>query len=118
MITRLKQLRETLGLNQTKFAKHLCITQTAYSMIENGNRSLADKYIKVICSEFAVSERWLREGTGDMFVYFPDENKLVTIYRSMSKDSQDYLLKMAEELLSTERKLMDAAVKQALQDKK
>ena len=49
MIHRLKEVRKELGFNQTDFAKHLGITQTAYSMIENGNRPLADKYVKVIC---------------------------------------------------------------------
>ena len=48
MIHRLKEVRKELGLNQTDFAKYLGITQTAYSMIENGNRPLSDKYVKVI----------------------------------------------------------------------
>ena len=59
MVQRLKEVRKALGLNQTEFAKHLGITQTAYSMIESGNRPLADKYVKVICSTFNVSEAWL-----------------------------------------------------------
>ena len=36
MVQRLKEVRKALGLNQTEFAKHLGITQTAYSMIESG----------------------------------------------------------------------------------
>lgn len=59
MIHRLKEVRKELGFNQTDFAKHLGITQTAYSMIENGNRPLADKYVKVICSAFNVNETGL-----------------------------------------------------------
>lgn len=116
MITRLKQLREVLGLNQTNFAKHLCITQTAYSMIENGNRSLADKYIKVICSDFGVNERWLRDGTGEMFAVSPLEKDLITIYRNMTGYSQECLLKIAQELLSAEQKLMNAGMEQALKN--
>ena len=57
MIHRLKEIRKALGLNQTDFAKHLGITQTAYSMIESGNRPLADKYVKVICSSCAISSK-------------------------------------------------------------
>ncbi len=79
MIQRLKEIRKVLGYNQTDFAKHLGITQTAYSMIENGNRPLADKYIKVICSSFNVNESWL---------------------------TQQYLLLMAKELLHTQEKLL------------
>lgn len=114
MITRLKQLREVLGLNQTNFAKHLCITQTAYSMIENGNRSLADKYIKVICSDFGVSERWLRDGTGEMFSVSPHEKDLLTVYRDLTGISQECLLKIARELLSNEQKLVEVGMERAL----
>lgn len=56
MVQRMKEVRKTLGLNQTEFAKHLGITQTAYSMIESGSRPLALKYVKVICSAFNVNE--------------------------------------------------------------
>ena len=45
MASRLKQLRKALKINQTNFAKQLGITQTAYSMIENGNNPLSDRYI-------------------------------------------------------------------------
>lgn len=55
MTARLKYLRKKMKLTQAEFAKHLGITQTAYSMIENGYRPLAQKYIKVICSTFNVS---------------------------------------------------------------
>ena len=36
MSERLKELRKSLKMNQTNFAKQIGITQTAYSMIENG----------------------------------------------------------------------------------
>ena len=45
MLQRLKLLRKTLGYTQSEFAKYLGITQTAYSMIENGIRPLSDKYV-------------------------------------------------------------------------
>ena len=67
LIERLRELRKTLKLNQTNFAKQLGMTQTAYSMIENGNNPLSDRHIKVICSSFNVNENWLRTGEGDRF---------------------------------------------------
>lgn len=74
MLSRLKEVCKSIGLNQTDFAKHLGITQTAYSMIENGNRPLADKYVKVICSEFQINENWLRNGIGNMYTISLKEN--------------------------------------------
>ena len=72
MIHRLKEIRKGLGFNQTDFAKHLGITQTAYSMIENGNRPLADKYVKIICSVFNVNEKWFLNGSGNTTVPYAD----------------------------------------------
>lgn len=106
MIQRLKEIRKTLGFNQTDFAKHLGITQTAYSMIENGNRPLADKYIKVICSTFNISEHWIITGQGEMFTSSPYEKEFTEIFNNLTPETQEYLLTMARELLNTQKKLL------------
>ena len=107
MRARLKKVRKSLGLNQTEFASHLGITQTAYSMIENGYRPLADKYVKVICSEFNVNENWMRTGEGEMFLASPYEKEFTEIFGNLAPETQQYLLLMAKELLNTQRKLIN-----------
>lgn len=106
LIHRLKEIRKTLGLNQTDFAKHLGITQTAYSMIENGNRPLADKYVKVICSVFNVNENWFCTGEGEMFLSSPYEKEFIEIFEHLTPETQQYLFLMAKELLHTQEKLL------------
>lgn len=107
MRQRLKEIRKVLGYNQTDFAKHLGITQTAYSMIENGNRPLADKYIKVICSTFNVNETWFCTGQGEMFLSSPYEKEFIQIFGHLAPETQQYLLLMAKELLHTQEKLLN-----------
>lgn len=107
MVQRLKRIRKALGMNQTKFAEYLGITQTAYSMIENGIRPFADKYIKVICASFNVSESWLRTGKGEMFLASPYEKEFSEIFAHLTTDTQQYLLLMAKELLYMQKKLLD-----------
>lgn len=107
MIERLKQLRKVLKINQTNFAKELGITQTAYSMIENGNNPLSDRHIKVICSCFNVNENWLRTGDGDMFFSSPYEKEFTDIFGHLAPETQQYLLLMAKELLNTQQKLLN-----------
>lgn len=107
MLERLKELRRCLGLNQTEFAKRLGLTQTAYSMIESGARPLSQKHIKVICSEFGISENWICNGNGDMFTKSPYEKEFLNIFESLTTDSQEYLITMAKELLKTETKLLN-----------
>ena len=108
MIHRLKEVRKELGLNQTDFAKYLGITQTAYSMIENGNRPLSDKYVKVICSAFHVNVKWFVTGEGGMFLDSPYEKEFMEIFNCLVPETQRFLLLMARELLKTQRKLLDA----------
>ena len=106
MLTRLKQLRKMLGINQTEFAQNLGITQTAYSMIENGINPLSDRHIKVICSIFNVSEQWLRNGDGEIFLSSPYEKEFSSIFAHLSPETQQYLVLMARELLATQDKLL------------
>ncbi len=106
MIDRLKQIRKTLKINQTKFAKELGLTQTAYSMIENGHNPLLDRHIKIICSTFNVNETWLRTGKGEMFNSSPYEKEFKKIFGHLTPETQQYLLLMAKELLNTQQKLL------------
>lgn len=105
MINRIKEIRKALKLNQTEFAKCLGITQTAYSMIENGSRPLLERHIKVICSEFNINENWLKHGLGDMFLASPYEKEFMSIFEDLTQESQEYLFKMAKELLKMQDKL-------------
>lgn len=65
---RVKEVRKALDLTLEKFGDRLGVTKVAISNIEKGNRSLTDQMLKAICREFNVSERWLRDGAGEMFV--------------------------------------------------
>lgn len=107
MLERLKQLRKILKVNQTNFAKQLGLTQTAYSMIENGINPLSDRYIKIICSAYNVNEIWLRTGEGDLFFSSPYEKEFSEIFANLTPETQQYLLLMARELLSTQNKLLN-----------
>ena len=68
MNERIKQLRKTLGLSGEKFGEPLGVKRSAISDIERGRNNLSAQMLKSICREFNVSEEWLRNGTGDMFI--------------------------------------------------
>ncbi|URN84988.1 LexA family transcriptional regulator [Acetobacterium wieringae] len=68
MKDRLNLLRKTLKLNQNDFGKKLGVTNTAISKLEKGERNFTEQMILSICREFNVSEEWLKNGTGEMFV--------------------------------------------------
>lgn len=106
MLQRLKNIRKTLGFTQMEFARQLGITQTAYSMIENGIRALSDKHIQVICTSYNVSERFLLMGEGEMFQSSPYEKELILRFRKIVPDTQEYLIGLAKELLEMQQNLV------------
>ena len=69
---RVKTVRKALGISQEKFGNQIGISKVAISDIENEKTSLTERNAKSICREFNVDYFWLTEGTGEMFIEFPD----------------------------------------------
>ena len=49
------------------------MTGTAISRIEIGNRAVTEQMVLAICREFNVREEWLRNGSGEMFLDFTED---------------------------------------------
>lgn len=73
MNIRLKKLRKELSLSQEAFGKRLGITGAGISKMESGDRSITEQMILAICREFNVNEDWLRNGIGNMFLDFAED---------------------------------------------
>ena len=69
---RIKVLREELGLSMEKFGGRIGLTRSAISKIESGSNP-SDQTVISICREFNVNEEWLRNGKGDMFLDFSED---------------------------------------------
>lgn len=73
MNERIKELRSTLELSAEKFGSRVGVTRSAISRIENGIVNVTEQMILAICREFNVREEWLRNGTGDIFLDFTED---------------------------------------------
>ena len=67
MNNRIKELRKSLGLNQTEFGERIGVKQGSIASYESGARTPLDTVINSICRDFNVSKIWLIEGRGEMF---------------------------------------------------
>lgn len=106
MNSRIIEIRKALNLSQTEFAQKIGMKQTSLSDIERGQNKLTEKNIISICLVFHVNEHWLRYGKGDMFIL--EDKKLSEfsfIYNKLDEPLQDFLIKVAEDLLDTQKKL-------------
>lgn len=89
MQNRIKELRKSLGLNQTEFGAKLGIASSTIAGYEIGARTPSDAIIKSICREYGVNETWLRTGAGEMRRSRSREAELGELIRSRLIDSPE-----------------------------
>lgn len=88
MNTRIREIRNHLGLTQTEFGKRIGLSRPMVANLEGeGRAEIKDHVIHLICKEFNVNEEWLRSGNGEMF-----KQKTVT----------EELVELTDKLLSEE----------------
>ena len=89
MNERIRELRKELGLSGEKFGAKIGLKKVAISQLETGRSNPTDQTIMSICREFNVSEEWLRNGTGDMFVPMTRDEEIATFIGSIQADVDD-----------------------------
>ena len=77
MKDRLKKLRRELDMTQQEFAEKIGVKRNTVAQYEMGRNEPIDSVFALICREFNVSEEWLRNGTGDMFVELSRDEQLM-----------------------------------------
>ena len=70
---RIGELIEALGIKKVRFAERLKIDQSYVTQLTSGKRKPSDRTISDICREYNVREEWLRNGSGEMFLDFTEE---------------------------------------------
>jgi transcriptional regulator with XRE-family HTH domain len=97
---RLKQVRNTLGLTQVKFAERIGIASSYLAEMELGKKKLNDRTIRLIGMEFGVNERWLSTGKG---MIYDDESavnlaKATSLFKSLTAPHQGVVLALLNAL--------------------
>jgi len=99
---RVREIRQTVNLTQTKFAEHIAISTSYFQGIECGAKKVNERTVRLISTEFGVDEHWLRTGEGSMF---REENdieviKATSIFKSLNprfrKSALTFLNELAE----------------------
>ena len=116
MKERIIQLREALKMSQADFGKKIGLARSGISSVENGQRIVQERHIKLILSAFPdVSEEWLRNGVGKMFkesrseaerlvkkYSFPDiVGKLLKVYEGLNNNQQEAVLEYAQRFIAS-----------------
>lgn len=86
MKDRIKQVRESKGLNLTRFADALNTSVAAVSRYESGEREPSNAVLTLISQKFGVSYAWLKTGEGPMEDPVVDDavaDKILNSYQNM-----------------------------------
>lgn len=106
MNNRILQIRKSLNLTQNEFANEIGMSGSTISDIEHNRCPVTDKTIIAICSKFNVNEHWLKNGTGEMFnIVDLKHEQFFSIFNILHPALQDFLIRMAKDLLDTQNKL-------------
>lgn len=102
---RIRDLRKALSLSQVKFAEGISISNGYIAALELGKRQVNERMIKLICSAYGVSERWLRNGEGEMFPQASEQKteKIIALFKELNPQFQDYVLKQIDDLLDLQK---------------
>lgn len=76
MAERIKLLRKALGLTQQEFSDSIKVKRSTLATYESGRNEPIDAVITLICREFDVNEKWLRFGTGEMFIEKTEDEEI------------------------------------------
>ena len=120
---RIRELRKELGMTQQEFADRLKIKRNTIATYETGRNDPIDSVFVLICREFNVSEEWLRDGRGEMFLPKTRDEELAEFFGNVQGigpesfkrrfvamlsrlDEEDWTLleRMAERLLAETKK--------------
>lgn len=116
---RIKHLRkDILKVTQQEFSDVLNISRSNMGNIEIGRITVTDRVISDICLKYDVSENWLRNGSGDIFVA-KTRNQLITdfmgdVVKEEDESFKRRLIEALAELDIDEWELLEKIAKKAL----
>lgn len=114
MNERIRSVRTSAGLTQPEFAEKLGLTKNFISLIENGQREPSDRTIRDICRIFAVREKWLRTGIGEMQEPMTKEEEIAQLVNGAINGSSEFkraVIKMICSRTESELEALEAALR-------
>ena len=103
---RVREVRKTLHLSQKEFARKIGLKQTSICDIEHGRCNVIERNLIAICNQLNVSRNWLESGEGSMFNEIDKRyDEFFSNYKKLNPNLQDFLLKVAKDLLELQEKI-------------
>lgn len=106
MLNRIKKVIKDSGLTRRAFAARLEINEDGLYSQLSGKRKVSDRLIALICTRFGVSERWLRDGVGPVYVADLErteseqlDDAILKVFKALSPEGQAAALRVIERIV-------------------
>lgn len=96
---RIAFLIKDLGIKRNVFADRLHVSGAFITGLCSGIRNPSDRTISDICRVFGVSEAWLRDGVGEMYVRRSANEELAILVNDLMSDADESFRKRFVSLL-------------------
>ncbi len=93
---RIKMVRKELSITQDDFAARIGVSKSSISLLESGTNNPSERTVLLICQQFRVSEPWLKEGTGDMFIKETPAQAVLRVMEGQDEVAKSIFLSLAE----------------------
>jgi transcriptional regulator with XRE-family HTH domain len=110
------------GIKQFDVAEKLGVTETAVSAWKSDRRNISDSLMVSICREFNVRMDFLKNGNGEMFEEYLEEDETAALVQNLlDKNSPFYdsilsIMRMYDKLNGNSQKVVDDFLKSIVDD--
>ena len=104
---RIKEIRKSTGNTQQSFGEALGLKRNTIATYEIGQVQPSERTISDICRLFNVSELWLREGQGEMFLPIDENQQLEEVLVKMKLEKDNPFADMVATTLKAYYKLSE-----------
>lgn len=98
---RLRELRKSVGLSQTKFGEKVGVGLGVIRNLEDGLTSPAPMFLDLICRIYGCDRIWLETGDGEMFQEMSVDEQIADFVGGILSDRGDQFQKKVIQILSS-----------------
>ena len=98
---RLRELRKSTGLSQTKFGEKVGVGLGVIRNLEEGKTDMTPAFANLICRTYGCDRIWLETGEGEMFREMAVDERIADFVGSVLSDKGDEFQKHVMRILAS-----------------
>ena len=105
--SRIKMVRQKLGITQKEFCKPIFLSHSFFANMERGDRKPNERICELICNKYNVNKEWLMTGKNQMFSESPPDTdilQITEILKELDPLFKEYIIQQIKQFASLHKK--------------